>query len=114
MKISLDNDKIALLCGDASTEYLPSLSDYRVVQLPHHGKLASAENVFNAINQKIIGNYTFLVSDNTGNMNGGSDNLESSEIAIGKDIRNTNNGNPVEYGGKDYSTVSTARKSYGL
>lgn len=115
LRCESDNGRNILLCGDASPDYLPDLSDYLVVQLPHHGKLSSAKAIFGKIEQNRMGNYTFLVSDNTGNTNGGSNDLQTSDLRIGKDIMNTNYGNPVEIGEKKkFATVTDARKSYGL
>jgi len=115
LRCPLDDGSDALLCGDASPEYLPDLSEYRVVQLPHHGKLESAEKVFDSINHDSLGEYTFLVSDNTGNSNAGSDDFESSPIRIGKVVKNTKDGEPVEIGAKKvYATIQTARQNHGL
>ena len=114
LSCDLENDKTVLLCADASPEYLHNLGDYRVVQLPHHGKLASAETVFENISANIIGNYTFLVSDNTGDSNGGSDKLMSSPICVGKDIRNTKNGKDIEIGIPVYPTIKTASEKHGI
>lgn len=64
-----------LLTGDCPPEAIPEdedLSDYDYIQLPHHGKAASAKKIFERVgqNNEII----YIVSDNTGNSNGGSDN----------------------------------------
>ena len=76
LKSKLDNAAITLLCGDASPEYLHNLGSYDIIQLPHHGKLSSAESIF----EDLGGNAhlkTWLVSDNTGSAvnSGGSDAL---------------------------------------
>ena len=63
-----------LLCGDCS---FPAIEDivrnYDAVQLPHHGKNKQAEKIFEKKSDQIYSVY--IVSDNTGNTNGGSDNL---------------------------------------
>lgn len=39
-------DKNALLCGDCSFESIKDkLSDYKIIQLPHHGKPETAEKI---------------------------------------------------------------------
>jgi len=114
LKCPLDNGSNALLCGDASSEYLPDLSEYRVVQLPHHGKYESAVNVLATIDPENLGEYTFLISDNTGNTNAGSDEFMKSTIRKGKVVKNTNNGAPVEIGVKVYPTIQAARQNHGL
>jgi len=119
LSCTLENSKKVLLCGDATPEYLPDLSGYGVVQLPHHGKLDNAEAIFNTITttKQSIGLYTFLISDNTGDApnSGGSDNLMNSELRKGKDIWNTKQGKPVELGDTPtYSSSSAASKGYGV
>ena len=83
-------DKKALLCGDCSFESIKDkLTDYKVIQLPHHGKAETADKIFN---EKIGENdVVYLVSDNTGNSNGGSKKLRS----IGKQIKNTIQGDVI-------------------
>jgi hypothetical protein len=92
MQCDLDSDTTALLCGDASPNFLHDLDDYDIIQLPHHGKLADAEVVFDELSN--AGNKVFLVSDNTGSgaTSGGSDDLMKSEARKGKRIKNTKNG----------------------
>ena len=75
LKCTLDGQQNILLCGDASPSYLHNLDNYQLIQLPHHGKLDSATEIF----KKLRDPYTkqFLVSDNTGSgaTSGGSDAL---------------------------------------
>ena len=103
-----------ILLGDAAVENIKcDLSSYRYIQLPHHGKLASAEAIFENIPSDEIANHTFIVSDNTGITNGGSDNLMKSPIRLGKDIKNT------KYGDQNinfisFNSVSSASKKYGV
>lgn len=75
MKAILDGNQYVLLCGDASPEYLHNLNSYKIIQLPHHGKLDSATAIFD----KLYDSYSkeYLVSDNTGSAttSGGSEKL---------------------------------------
>lgn len=75
LKCTLDGQQTVLLCGDASPSYLHNLDSYQLIQLPHHGKLDSATEIF----EKLRDPYTkqFLISDNTGSgaTSGGSDAL---------------------------------------
>ena len=65
--------KNLLLCGDSSYEAIKNkLSDFSLIQLPHHGKKEQADRIFE---QKGSVGITYYVSDNTGNSNGGSDDL---------------------------------------
>lgn len=65
-----------LLCGDCSYKSIENIvRDYDVIQLPHHGKDNQAEKIFNKKSNQIYSIY--IVSDNTGNTNGGSDNLKT-------------------------------------
>ena len=61
-----------LLTGDSSFKAIEeNIKTHSIIQLPHHGKLEQAESIFS-----VKDNYTiYYVSDNTGNSNGGSDNL---------------------------------------
>jgi metal-dependent hydrolase (beta-lactamase superfamily II) len=92
IKCKLDNAELVLLCGDASPDYLRHLDDYDIIQLPHHGQLADAEAVFDALSN--AGSKVFLVSDNTGSgaTSGGSDDLMKSDARKGKRIKNTKDG----------------------
>jgi len=114
VKSDMENSKRVLLCGDATPEYLHDLEDYRIVQLPHHGKLSSAETVFGKIFAN-IGAYTFLISDNTGNSNGGSDELEGSLIRTGKFIKNTKKDGVIDLGAiPALPSSEAASKRYGV
>lgn len=80
-------DKKALLCGDCSFESIrDKLSDYKIIQLPHHGKDETAQKIFDEnVGQNDV---IYLVSDNTGNTNGGSSKLKS----VGKQVKKTLDG----------------------
>ncbi len=74
LKIDMFGRKI-LLCGDAPFERIENLvSDFDAIQLPHHGKAVIADKIF----EKMLNNIhvRYIVSDNTGNSNGGSDGLK--------------------------------------
>ena len=61
-----------LLTGDSSFPAVENaVRTHNAIQLPHHGKLDQAEEIFNAKNNSTI----YYVSDNTGDSNGGSDDL---------------------------------------
>ena len=89
------------------------LSKYANIQLPHHGKLSSAEAVFDKIEDNIA-SHVFIVSDNTGNTNGGSDDLMASDVIKGKIIKNTKIIGDISVGVPVYATVNDARKDYGI
>ena len=80
-------DKLVLLCGDAAFAAIEDkLSDYQVIQLPHHGKAETADKIFDAKSDEFL--TVYLVSDNTGDTNGGSDKLKS----VGKRVKSTIDG----------------------
>ena len=84
--INIGSDKL-LLCGDSSFKAIEDkLVGYKYIQLPHHGKIKQAQKIFD-----LVGNdngIQYIVSDNTGSSNGGSDNLPSR----GYDILNSKTG----------------------
>ena len=65
-----------LLCGDCSFNAIENnVENFDIVQLPHHGKSEQAEKIFE---EKISDVQTiYIVSDNTGSSNGGSDDLKT-------------------------------------
>ncbi len=80
-------DKLVLLCGDAAFAAIEDkLSDYQVIQLPHHGKGETADKIFDAKSDDFL--TVYLVSDNTGDTNGGSHKLKSA----GRRVKSTLNG----------------------
>ncbi|MCL2080410.1 MAG: hypothetical protein FWH17_11420 [Oscillospiraceae bacterium] len=111
LKCTLDDDKVILLCGDASPEYLKDLDTYDIIQLPHHGQLADAEVVFDNI--KNTGSKIFLISDNTGSgeNSGGSENLLKSDVSKGKRILNTKDGIVDLPESLDYNSGQNVTKS---
>ena len=61
-----------LLTGDSSFPAVENaVRTHNAIQLPHHGKLDQAEEIFDAKNNSTM----YYVSDNTGDSNGGSDDL---------------------------------------
>lgn len=87
VEIIIGNSKI-LLTGDAS---FPAIEDkireYDIIQLPHHGKYDQAEKIFEKNQGR--NNVKYLISDNTGTSNGGSDELMENDI--GHILMNTKN-----------------------
>ena len=64
--------KKLLLTGDSSFAAIENnIKKHNAIQLPHHGKLAQADEVFSVMDNSTI----YYVSDNTGDSNGGSDEL---------------------------------------
>lgn len=85
IKLNIGTSKM-LLTGDCSPEAISekeNLNECTHIQLPHHGKPALAEKIFDRVGQN--NNMIYIVSDNTGNSNGGSDELNTK----GKNIKNT-------------------------
>lgn len=85
ISVKIGNQKL-LLSGDSSFAAIEDkIESYKYIQLPHHGKLVQAEKIF-----EVKGNdngVVYIVSDNTGASNGGSDKLPK-----GYNIKNTKNG----------------------
>lgn len=113
IQIELDLGKCSvLLTGDSSSSSIPDgtrFSKYKYIQLPHHGKLETAEELFKRVYPH---NCTYIVSDNTGNTNGGSDKLV--EKQKGKNIKNTINGNIVLPEKTDLYTPSSTGRCLGV
>lgn len=85
VEVIIENHKV-LLTGDASYAAIEEkVREYDAIQLPHHGKYEQAQKIFekNEGREDVI----YIVSDNTGNSNGGSDELM--DDCIGKRIKNT-------------------------
>lgn len=76
LKCKLDNAASVLLCGDACPDYLNSLNDYNIIQLPHHGQKDDAIAIFDEMGGDAYLK-KYLISDNTGSAatSGGSDAL---------------------------------------
>lgn len=83
--------KKLLLTGDSSFAAIEkSVKTHDTIQLPHHGKLEQAEAIFEVKNNSTV----YYVSDNTGNSNGGSDDLRQKH-SRGHIIYNTLDGDQI-------------------
>lgn len=86
LSISFGYKKNLLLTGDSSFKAIEdNVKLHEAIQLPHHGKLAQAEEIFKVKNNNAT---VYFVSDNTGDSNGGSSKLPKR----GYIIKNTLNG----------------------
>lgn len=95
-----------LLCGDCSFPAIENIvRDYDAVQLPHHGKCKQAELIFDKKSDQTYSVY--IVSDNTGNTNGGSDNLNTT----GHRVYNTKTSGNITINSSSFSSsaVKTGR-----
>ncbi len=91
LSITLDANKKLLLTGDSSFAAIEdNIKSHSVIQLPHHGKLSQAEDIFGIKDNSTV----YYVSDNTGNTNGGSDELRK-KYAKGRVIYNTIEGDQM-------------------
>lgn len=91
LSINLGSSKKLLLTGDSSFAAIEnSIISHSVIQLPHHGKLSQAEDIFSKKDNATV----YYVSDNTGNTNGGSDDLRK-KYPKGRVIYNTLDGDQV-------------------
>jgi beta-lactamase superfamily II metal-dependent hydrolase len=88
LSVDFGQGKKLLLTGDSSFAAIEAnIKNHNAIQLPHHGKLSQAEDIFEAKDNRTI----YYVSDNTGNSNGGSDDLRK-EHPKGYVIYNTLDG----------------------
>ena len=72
LSVSFNCNQKLLLTGDSSFKAIEeTIKTHSIIQLPHHGKLEQAESIFGAKDSFT----TYYVSDNTGDSNGGSDDL---------------------------------------
>lgn len=91
VSITFSPNKKLLLTGDSSFKAIETnIETHSAIQLPHHGKLDQADNIFSIKDNQTI----YYVSDNTGNSNGGSDKLRE-KYPRGHVIYNTLNGEQV-------------------
>lgn len=93
------NDGTFLLTEDCTPAAIPEdidLKKFDYIQLPHHGKSVLAEEIFERVGSKY--DMVYLVSDNTGSSNGGSDDLVHK--AKGHIIKNTKIDGDVEFSSK--------------
>lgn len=88
VSVSFGSNKL-LLTGDSSFEAIEErIKTHNAIQLPHHGKLKQADQILAVKDNSTI----YYVSDNTGDSNGGSDDLRRKHPR-GYIIHNTINGN---------------------
>lgn len=86
VSVKFENNKV-LLCGDCSFSSIEDkVREYDCIQLPHHGKPKQAESIWNEKWNQTTNFY--IVSDNTGSSNGGSDKLDTT----GHRVFNTKDG----------------------
>ena len=87
LQVAVDfNGSKLLLCGDCSYPAIEDkVLDYSGIQLPHHGKVKQAEQIFQKNTDSGRTQVKYFVSDNTGSSNGGSDNLNTQ----GFNVKNT-------------------------
>lgn len=93
------NDGTFLLTGDCTPAAIPEdidLKKFDYIQLPHHGKSVLAEEIFERVGSKY--DMVYLVSDNMGSSNGGSDDLVHK--AKWHIIKNTKIDGDVEFSSK--------------
>ena len=106
LSVHFNDGKNLLLTGDSSFKAIEeTIKTHSIIQLPHHGKLEQAESIF-----KVKGNDTeYYVSDNTGNSNGGSDDLMK-KYRKGHVIYNTISGDKKQT--ETTSKIITPKKTY--
>lgn len=108
VSITFSPNKKLLLTGDSSFKAIETnIKTHSAIQLPHHGKLDQADNIFSIKDNQTI----YYVSDNTGNSNGGSDKLRE-KYPRGHVIYNTLNGEQVCT--SDSFRVTSVKGSYCL
>ncbi len=98
IQLNSESGKI-LLTGDCTPAAIPKnvdLKKFDYIQLPHHGKLLLAEEIFDRVGSKY--DMVYLVSDNTGSSNGGSDDLVHK--SKGHIIKNTKIDGDVKFSSK--------------
>ena len=106
VSVTFTPDKKLLLTGDSSFKAIENnIKNHSAIQLPHHGKLDQAEDIFSKKDNHTI----YYVSDNTGSSNGGSDKLRE-KYPRGHIIYNTLNGEQVCT--SNSFKVTTVRGSY--
>lgn len=111
IRCTLSDEKIILLCGDATPDYLHELDTYDYIQLPHHGQLDDGKAILEKLGAKSY-KKAYFISDNTGSgaTSGGSEKL----IAYMKGERytaahNTQNG-VIDLPTASTSTIETSAK----
>lgn len=112
VQVSIENgvNKI-LLTGDSCFEAIEeNIKDHNYIQLPHHGKLAQAEKIFEIKDNRKEVETVYFVSDNTGNSNGGSDNLNKK----GHILKNTKIDGDINNIGTTNSYIPQCKNTLGV
>ena len=104
-------EKKVLLTGDCAASAIPDtekLNTYSYIQLPHHGKATHAEDIFERgyPNNDIV----YVVSDNTGNTNGGSKDLNEK----GHQVKNTKKVGDIEFSSDTAASTYIPNRTLGL
>lgn len=102
IKLTFENNAI-LLTGDCTPEAIPDTIDLKsldYIQLPHHGKPTLADEIFKKVYPS--NSVSYIVSDNTGNSNGGSTGLNKR----GKNVKNTKNDGDIDLTNSSNSTYT--------
>ena len=90
ISVDIKNAEKLLLVGDAIFDaFDDKIKDYKIIQLPHHGNYDQAIKIFNKVDE-LENEVKYIISDNTGSSNGGSDNIYEQGKNRGKEIKNTN------------------------
>lgn len=109
LSIHVSWGKDFLLTGDSSFKAIEeNIETHSIIQLPHHGKLEQAEYIFSVKDNNTI----YYVSDNTGNSNGGSDDLMKKHPR-GYVIHNTRSGDQVCTASSANITIPRRTYSWG-
>lgn len=105
LKVKLGS-KYILLTGDSSFESImkEDLKDFKIIQLSHHGKKEIAEQIFEELED--VTDELYIISDNTGNSNGGSNKLNTT----GYKVLNTKDNGMVSL---DENTTAINRNNKG-
>lgn len=102
VSISFGNGTL-LLCGDCSYAAIEDkILTFDGIQLPHHGKKNQGEQIFQKNRENKRTHVRYFVSDNTGNSNGGSDNLN----CTGYNVKNTKNDGDITITRDTFSETS--------
>lgn len=80
IEVNLSGTKI-LLTGDCAINAIPNnvnFEKYDYIQIPHHGNEEAADDLIDRVGRN--NDIAYLISDNKGNANGGSDNLMTTKL----------------------------------
>jgi len=94
-------------CFDAIEE---SIKEHNFIQLPHHGKEEQGKKIFEVKDNRGEFKTVYFVSDNTGNSNGGSDNLDTK----GHIVKNTKTDGDIKDIGTAQVYIPQPKTSLGI